>query len=67
MNIIKHSKTYFTISGILAGISILSMLFWGLNFGIDFTGGSMLEVEFTSERLANEEVKDRLSDLELGN
>lgn len=67
MNIIKHSKTYFTISGILAGISILSMLFWGLNFGIDFTGGSMLEVEFTKERLANEEVNSRLSDLELGN
>ncbi len=67
MNIIKHSKTYFKISGILAGISILSLIFFGLNFGIDFTGGSMLEVEFTSERLTSEEVKDRLSDLELGN
>lgn len=67
MNIIKHSKTYFTISGILAGISILSMIFWGLNFGIDFTGGSMLEVEFTENRPTIEEVKDKLSDLELGN
>lgn len=67
MNIIKHTKTYFIISGILAGISILSLIFCGLNFGIDFTGGSMLEIEFTNERLANEEVKSRLSDLELGN
>ena len=45
-NIVKYSWLWFTISGvlILAGLS-----FWavkGLNWGIDFTGGSLLQYEF---------------------
>jgi len=37
-----------------------------LNFGIDFTGGSILELEFWGEKISNEEIKEVLSDFDLG-
>jgi preprotein translocase subunit SecF len=45
---LKYRKIYFTISGILVAISILSLIVFGLNLGIDFTGGSLLEVRIES-------------------
>ncbi len=44
MNIIKHRKIYFTISGLLVAISIFVIALFGLNLGIDFTGGSLMEI-----------------------
>ncbi|MBU1090107.1 protein translocase subunit SecF [Patescibacteria group bacterium] len=43
---IRHSKTWFTLSGVVLGISLLAILIFGLNLGIDFTGGSLLELRF---------------------
>ena len=48
------------------GLSILALIIWGLNFGIDFTGGSLLEVKFLSARPPVNEVQEALGDLELG-
>lgn len=42
--IIRTRKIWFAVSGILAVISIASILIFGLKFGIDFNGGSLLEV-----------------------
>lgn len=39
---------------------------WGLDFGIDFTGGSLLEVKFANERPSVDLVKKNLADLNLG-
>lgn len=44
--IIQKRKIFFAISGTLCLISILSLIFWGLNLGIDFTGGALIELEF---------------------
>lgn len=46
MNIVKYRKIFYTISALLIGLSIFAISFFGLNFGIDFTGGSIVEVEF---------------------
>lgn len=46
LNIISKTKTWYTISGALIILSIASLLIFGLNLGIDFTGGSMLDLEF---------------------
>ncbi|MFC1721307.1 protein translocase subunit SecF [Patescibacteria group bacterium] len=46
-SIVKNRKIWFTISGILVVGSIVLFAVWGLNPGIDFTGGSLLEVHFT--------------------
>lgn len=66
MFIVKHRKIFFLISGLLTIASVLVLIFWGLNFGIDFTGGSLLEIEFKQNRPSNQEAKDILTELELG-
>lgn len=65
MEIIKYSKIYFTLSIILIITSIVSLFVFGLNFGIDFTGGTILELEYQNERPTNIEIKETLKDLEL--
>jgi preprotein translocase subunit SecF len=44
MKILKYKKIFFWFSGILVALSIFSIFFFGLNLGIDFTGGSVLEI-----------------------
>jgi preprotein translocase subunit SecF len=46
MFVITYRKIFYTISALLIGFSIFAVSFWGLNFGIDFTGGSIMEVAF---------------------
>lgn len=66
MRIIYHRKIYFIISGILCLISIVSLSIWGLNLGIDFTGGTLMELKFETVRPANLEITQSLKDLDLG-
>jgi preprotein translocase subunit SecF len=66
MNIIKFRKVYFTISSILVAVSLFGLFSWGLPLGIDFTGGSLMEVEYTMERPQVKEVQEKISDLDLG-
>lgn len=58
MSIIKLNKIWFTFSAILIILSIASIGIWKLNLGIDFTGGSLLEVEFIDERPGSEQVTE---------
>jgi preprotein translocase subunit SecF len=48
MNLIKYRYLYFAISLLVIVPGILALIFWGLPLGIDFTGGSLLEVQFKS-------------------
>lgn len=66
MFIVKHRKIFFIISGLLVIASIGGIIFWGFNFGIEFTGGSLMEVEFKETRPSNQEIKDILDGLDLG-
>ncbi len=59
--IISHKKIYLTLAAVLVTASIAAIAMWGLNFGIDFTGGSLWEVEFKNERPGNAEVVAALS------
>jgi len=71
MNIIKHRKIWYAISGLLVVASMLSIFFFGLNLGIDFTGGSLLEIEYNlpagGGRPENSVIKEKISSLNLGN
>lgn len=67
MNIIKHRKIWYAISGLLVVASIFSIFFFGLNLGIDFTGGSLLEIEYLNDRPENFVIKEKISPLDLGN
>ncbi len=46
IDIIGKKKVYFLISALVIIPGLVSFLFWGLRFSIDFTGGSLLEVRF---------------------
>lgn len=50
MWIIKHRKIFYTISLILIAISVFSFAKFGLNYGIDFTGGTMIKISYNGER-----------------
>jgi len=62
---IDKRKIFFTLSSILIVVSILAIVFWGLNFGIEFTGGSLMEGEFKQMRPSNDEIKQAISNLDL--
>ncbi len=66
MNIIKYRKFYFIFSGLLFVVSLASLILWGLKFGIDFTGGSLLEVEYRNQPPIFQEIQDKLKPLDLG-
>lgn len=58
MFIISHKKFFFTLSGILVAGAIAAVAIFGLNFGIDFTGGSLMEIRYTQERPAVEALEE---------
>ena len=66
MPIIRHRKIFFILTAILVVFSVGSMIVRGFNFGIDFTGGSILEVSYENSRPNTEEVKAKLDTLSLG-
>ena len=39
---------WYLVSGVLVLPSIFALIFWGLQFGIDFTGGSAWEIQYTT-------------------
>lgn len=65
--IIQKRKIFLSLSSLAAVASVLALIFWGLNFGIDFTGGSLLEVEFKNYQPTITEVQDSLKDVKLSN
>lgn len=64
--IIEKRKISFTVSAILCTLSLIALVVFGLKPGIDFTGGSLLQVEFTGERPSNAAVQEALQPLDLG-
>jgi preprotein translocase subunit SecF len=66
IDFIKYRKIYFFFSGVLIVGSIISLIAFGLNPGNDFTGGSLLEIEYQKDRPSNQEIKDSLSGFNLG-
>jgi preprotein translocase subunit SecF len=66
MNIIKYRTIFFIFSGLLILASIISLSVWHLKLGIDFTGGSLLEVKYAGAAPGNQEIKDKLAQFNLG-
>ncbi|MBI2355792.1 MAG: protein translocase subunit SecF [Candidatus Doudnabacteria bacterium] len=57
LNIIKHYKFWFGVSGVFALIGIIALIVYGLNFGIDFRGGTLTQVRFPDTVPAASEVR----------
>lgn len=56
-NILGQRKHFYIISGTLMILSIASLSTWGLKYGIDFTGGTLMEVKFANSAPSNAEIK----------
>lgn len=66
MNFVAWRKISYAISGILVAASFAALLVWGLPLGIDFTGGSLMELEFTEAAPSQDAVRERIAPLDLG-
>ena len=49
MSIVTHRKLFYALSAITVAISIAALALWGLNLGIDFKGGSLMEIHYPSD------------------
>lgn len=66
MFVIKNKNIFFTLSVLLVVASFVVIGLFGITPGIDFTGGSILEINYTtSERPAPEDIEALLSEQEL--
>src|SRR3989339_188025 len=66
MFIIKYKKIFVSISIALVVLSIGAIAYFGLNMGIDFKGGSLTEVEYTTIRPEQTVVDASLKTLSIG-
>ena len=54
MNVIKNRKTYRIISLIILVIGLVMYFINGFNYGIDFTGGTVIEIDLGKEVMVDE-------------
>ncbi len=63
--IIKQRSIWLILSSIMVIAAVLSLAVWQLRLGIDFTGGSLLEVSYAGERPNAAAITQRLKDAEI--
>lgn len=64
MNFLKYTKIYFALALIMVGLSLYAIFAYGLNMGIDFEGGSSINVSYKNDRPGTEQIKNSLSGIE---
>src|SRR3989338_6155253 len=60
LHIVEHRNRWFLFSAVLILGSFLVLGFFGLRLGIDFTGGSLIEVQAQQTGLNSEEIRSEL-------
>lgn len=65
MFVIKYRKFFYALSILVVVASIVCISIWGLNAGIDFKGGSIIEVEYAENRPSQESITSAIAPLEL--
>ncbi len=60
MLIITYRKVFFAITAAVVALSLLSVFFFGLHLGIDFTGGTLAEVRYDGERPSADDLASSL-------
>ena len=57
LSVVPNRKLWYTISGALFIASVIALGVWRLNVGVDFTGGVLVEYEFTGVRPSPAEIE----------
>ncbi len=58
-------KNFYLISVIIILIGLISLLFQGFNFGIDFAGGTLIQLKFEQEEVTVAEIRSALAEMNL--
>lgn len=58
---IKYKKVYFSISAVALLISVFGLFVWGVKFGVDFTGGAIIEYRMQGD-ISTEKLTTKLMD-----
>lgn len=66
VSLIKYKKAYYAFSGTLIILAIAALAVWGLKFGIDFKGGSLLMGEFSHSIPAHEALVAAAESVDIG-
>src|SRR4030042_2972048 len=61
-NIIGQRKYFYIFSGALVVLSVITLSGWGLKYGIDFTGGTLMEVQSSKFKVQSDEIKSVLKE-----
>ena len=62
----KHYNKFNILSVILVVISLFFLFFKGLNFGIDFKGGILIELRSSDNKISVSSLRDNLNQMDLG-
>lgn len=66
LQIIQKRKYAYWFSGVITIASMVLIVMWGFNFGIDFKGGTLMEVQFALDPAPQvSEISDKLSVIDL--
>lgn len=63
MIIITYRKVFYIISTVIIGCALLATALWGINPGIDFTGGTLAEISYDGSRPTAEQITPVLENL----
>lgn len=64
MDILGKRKIWYTISAVVIGIGLIFLLINGLNLGIDFNGGTLMEFSFENE-VTTDQVRNLLEEINI--
>lgn len=67
MFIVKYRKIFYIFSGLIVGASIFAIFGFGLKQSIEFTGGSLMELEYAGARPEVFLLQESVQNLDLGN
>jgi preprotein translocase subunit SecF len=66
MFVITHRSFFFWLTGVILAAAIGAILIWGLPLGIDFTGGSLMQVKYENSVPPLAEIQEQVSRIPLG-
>jgi preprotein translocase subunit SecF len=65
INIIDKRKYFYSFSLVFTMVSLIALVSWGLKLGIDFKGGTLMEIKFSQQIPESQKIKEELGSLKL--
>lgn len=63
--IIEKRSLWLSLAGVMVVAALVSLSLWQLKLGIDFTGGSLLEIEYSLTRPSNVQLQERFDGVDV--